>query len=110
MGNTHHPEHDGTHDPHEVEAVETVPVASPNSEVEAESDVASDPALDDRLGSDWADEGGATRVGPASAAPGGVESEDSKRQIRTDREREERTQKDAEEFRGEEAGDAQSIE
>lgn len=30
-------------------------------------DVTSDPALDDHVGSDWSDEGGATPVGPASA-------------------------------------------
>lgn len=30
-------------------------------------DVRSDPALDDRLGSDWTDEGGATSEGPATA-------------------------------------------
>lgn len=100
MGNTQQPERNATPDDREVEAVETVPAANPRPDTDAESDVASDPALDDRLGSDWADEGGATPVGPASAAPGGVETEISKRQVRTDREREERMQKDAEELRG----------
>lgn len=61
----------------------------------AAADVTSDPALDDRLGSDWADEGGATRVGPATSAtsvhashPNDPEADD-KRHIRIDREREE---------------------
>ena len=102
MGNTHHPDHDGTHDDTDVEAVETVSTSNPHPDTEASEDVASDPALDDRLGSDWADEGGATPVGPASTAPGGVETEHSKRQNRTDREREERMQRDAEEFQGNE--------
>jgi hypothetical protein len=35
---------------------------------DAPSDVTSDPALDDQIGSDWSDEGGATPTGPA--APG----------------------------------------
>jgi hypothetical protein len=33
---------------------------------DAEGDVVTDPALDDRIGSDWADEGGATSAGPAT--------------------------------------------
>ncbi|WP_449277536.1 hypothetical protein [Leucobacter sp. GX24907] len=55
----------------------------------AEDDVTSDPALDDRVGSDWADEGGATPAGPATSTPGGPDTEESKRQVRIDREREE---------------------
>ncbi|MBO1902406.1 hypothetical protein J4H92_10650 [Leucobacter weissii] len=34
---------------------------------DADEDVTSDPAHDDRLGSDWVDEGGATADGPATA-------------------------------------------
>lgn len=56
---------------------------------DAPGDVETDPALDDRLGSDWVDEGGATSVGPATSTPGNVETEESKRQVRIDREREE---------------------
>jgi hypothetical protein len=33
---------------------------------DALSDVTSDPALDDQIGSDWSDEGGATPTGPAA--------------------------------------------
>lgn len=40
------------------EEVETV--ATETGPDEANSDVVSDPARDDRVGSDWADEGGAT--------------------------------------------------
>lgn len=40
------------------EEVETV--ATEAAPQEAESDVVSDPARDDKVGSDWADEGGAT--------------------------------------------------
>lgn len=36
----------------------------------AKEDVVTDPALDDRLGSDWSDEGGATTTGPATDTPG----------------------------------------
>lgn len=46
--------------------VETVPTG--HGRHEAEDDVVSDPALDDKVGSDWVDEGGATPSGP-SAAP-----------------------------------------
>lgn len=86
------------HDDKDVERTETVPSKhGPDREL-AREDVDSDPALDDRLGSDWIDEGGATSVGPATSTPGGVETEESKRQVRIDRERsEKRERKDADE-------------
>lgn len=45
------------------------PYAVPGNAPEPESarDVESDPALDDRLGSDWSDEGGAAPTGPATS-------------------------------------------
>lgn len=46
--------------------VPTVPAAV---EPDVDADVMSDPALDDQVGSDWADEGGAVPAGPATAAP-----------------------------------------
>lgn len=49
------------------ELTETAPTAHKPEGVEAREDVVSDPALDDRLGSDWQDEGGATTEGPATA-------------------------------------------
>lgn len=73
-----------------AEGTETVSTQHSPEHSDAPGDVESDPALDDRLGSDWIDEGGATSVGPATSAPGGVETEASKRQVRIDREREER--------------------
>lgn len=45
----------------------TVPTAHRPEGAEAREDVVSDPARDDRLGSDWQDEGGATADGPATA-------------------------------------------
>lgn len=74
----------------EVEKTETVETEHSPDHSDAPADVASDPALDDRLGSDWIDEGGATSVGPATSTPGGVETEASKREVRIDRERDER--------------------
>lgn len=45
------------------------PYAVPGNVPEPESarDVESDPALDDRVGSDWSDEGGAAPTGPATS-------------------------------------------
>lgn len=51
----------------DTEHVETVPTRHRPDEVPAEEDVMSDPALDDRVGSDWVDEGGAAPEGPATA-------------------------------------------
>lgn len=73
----------------DVELTETVPTHQESGRSGTKDDVESDPARDDRLGSDWSDEGGATPAGPATSTPGGVENEESKRQIRIDREREE---------------------
>jgi len=42
-------------------------------------DVMSDPALDDRVGTDWADEGGATPVGPATSVASGDPEADGER-------------------------------
>ncbi len=72
-----------------VERTTTVPKGTPQENPDSDEDVETDPALDDRLGSDWTDEGGATAAGPATSVPGGVETEESKRQVRIDREREE---------------------
>ncbi len=88
------------------ERTETVPVAHKieKNGQETGEDVQSDPALDDRLGSDWADEGGATTAGPATSTPGGeelTEGDDPKRRARIDREREER--KGREEDEGDES-------
>lgn len=48
-----------------------------NTEPNAAPDVESDPALDDREGSDWGDEGGAAPSGPAtSTSADDDESED----------------------------------
>lgn len=49
------------------ERTETVPTELGPDEVDVEGDVVTDPALDDRVGSDWADEGGATPEGPATS-------------------------------------------
>ncbi len=59
----------------------TVPTEHGSDAPESEEDVLSDPARDDRLGSDWADEGGAVPAGPATDAPApdGAEDEDPKR-------------------------------
>lgn len=60
----------------------TVPTGHGPAEPDAQEDVLSDPALDDRLGSDWADEGGAVPSGPATdapAAPAGTGVADPKR-------------------------------
>ncbi|PII81362.1 hypothetical protein BMH32_06125 [Leucobacter sp. OLJS4] len=46
-----------------------VPDAARRHAEPAHPDVESDPARDDRTGSDWADEGGATPAGPATATP-----------------------------------------
>ncbi len=48
----------------------TVPTSHGPGDAEADADVVSDPALDDRLGSEWVDEGGATPAGPATQTPG----------------------------------------
>src|SRR5690606_25179977 len=50
-----------------TELTNTVPTKHGASGADAQSDVQSDPALDDNVGTDWADEGGATPVGPATA-------------------------------------------
>ncbi|WP_282851545.1 hypothetical protein [Gulosibacter sediminis] len=42
-------------------------VKTGNGSDQSNDDVVSDPALDDRVGNDWADEGGATPVGPATS-------------------------------------------
>lgn len=81
----------GPEDMDEAE-VRTGTVSTGHGPDQVEGDVVSDPALDDRLGSDWADEGGATTVGPATTAPGGeaaADGDDPKRHTRIDREREE---------------------
>lgn len=39
-------------------------------------DVVSDPAFDDSVGSDWAGEGGATPIGPATSTEGADEDDD----------------------------------
>lgn len=48
-------------EPDEHESPETVPQSGSR-------DVESDPALNDGLGQDWSDEGGATRSGPATSS------------------------------------------
>lgn len=53
----------------EVEETDTVQTEYSPEHSDAPTDVASDPALDDRLGSDWSDEGGATSAGPATSTP-----------------------------------------
>lgn len=96
--------HDSQHSPEHDEHVPTASGGAPHEDVErtetvptkhgsARDDVESDPAHDDRLGSDWIDEGGATSVGPATSTPGGVETEASKRQVRIDRERDEQRER-----------------
>lgn len=72
----------------DVVSTDTVPAVRPHGE-DSDGDVRTDPALDDRLGSDWSDEGGATPAGPATSVPGDVETEQSKRHTRIDRERDE---------------------
>lgn len=49
----------------EKQRTDTVPTE--HGAENADDDVSSDPALDDRDGSDWSDEGGATAQGPATA-------------------------------------------
>lgn len=44
--------------------VERTQDAESNPDVESAPDVESDPALDDQVGSDWSDEGGAVPSGP----------------------------------------------
>lgn len=51
----------------EEKVTETVPTAHKPEGAPVRADVVSDPALDDHLGSDWQDEGGATSEGPATA-------------------------------------------
>ena len=52
---------------------ETVTTGHGPDKAVADEDVMTDPALDDRVGSDWVDEGGATPAGPATdTAPGGA--------------------------------------
>lgn len=51
------------------EFTETVPTHHGAEDADAKQDVVSDPALDDRIGSDWSEEGGATPTGPATTAP-----------------------------------------
>lgn len=66
------------------ERTETAPTQHGPTGNGAKDDVVTDPALDDRLGSDWADEGGATTTGPATVTPGGqgsAEGDDPKRQV-----------------------------
>ncbi len=53
-----------------------VPDAARRHSGPAHPDVESDPARDDRTGSDWADEGGATPTGPATSAPAPGTDED----------------------------------
>lgn len=80
------------------ERTETVPTHHGPTGNGAEEDVVTDPALDDRLGSDWADEGGATTTGPATDTPGGrgaADGDDPKRPVRIDREREEEHDRDS---------------
>lgn len=51
----------------EEKIAQTVPTAHGGpAGTEVEEDVMSDPALDDRIGSDWTDEGGAGVEGPAT--------------------------------------------
>lgn len=59
------------------ERTDTVRTGHGSDEADAENDVITDPALDDRVGSDWSDEGGATPTGPATDAdPPPVEETD----------------------------------
>lgn len=60
-----HPEN-ASNDP---ERTHTERTAKKVDGVEVEPDVVSDPSLNDRDGSDWTDEGGATPRGPATSAP-----------------------------------------
>lgn len=46
---------------------ETVPTATNKVLHKAKPDVVSDPALSDKTGAEWTDEGGATADGPATA-------------------------------------------
>lgn len=48
---------------------------------EAEPDVVSDPSRDDREGSDWTDEGGASPDGPATAESSSVPSEEEEQEL-----------------------------
>ncbi len=50
-----------------TQLTDTVPTKHGADGADAKSDVVSDPALDDNIGTDWADEGGATPAGPATA-------------------------------------------
>ncbi len=70
MTATPHPP-DGHPDGEESEErTTTAPASHGADEARADEDVLSDPALDDRIGSDWVDEGGATASGPATRTPG----------------------------------------
>lgn len=60
--------HDEQHPQH---AAHTVPAPHRDAPDEALDDVLTDPALDDSVGADWTDEGGATPSGPATKAPSG---------------------------------------
>lgn len=50
-----------------AEATETAKTAH-NAGHDSDTDVHSDPARDDRVGSDWSDEGGAAPTGPATSS------------------------------------------
>lgn len=52
----------------EKPTVKTVKSSSNKEQLEAEADVASDPARTDHIGIDWTDEGGATPEGPATTS------------------------------------------
>jgi len=89
---------DRAHAEAQEERTETVPTQHGPTGNGAKEDVVTDPALDDRLGSDWADEGGATTTGPATATPGGqgaADGDDPKRHVRIDRERDEEREKNS---------------
>lgn len=94
MMQTQDPANGDGRDAHPEEAevrTDTVPAGHGEDGADAQEDVMTDPALDDRLGSDWVDEGGATPTGPATRAPapnGQSAAEDPKRRPRIDRERE----------------------
>ncbi len=59
------------------EQAETVPARHRTDGDGSHEDVVTDPALDDRVGSDWADEGGATSSGPATATAADEEGADA---------------------------------
>lgn len=72
-----HSDHNEASPPHDGESprdendtlTRTTRTAHKPDGVEVDEDVVSDPAHDDRIGSDWADEGGATPQGPATSTP-----------------------------------------